>query len=47
MASLFVHLFTSDVTKYLSFNAVDGSYVFVKGKVQTCHSCSEGAGDSY
>ncbi|KAG2285472.1 hypothetical protein Bca52824_045076 [Brassica carinata] len=27
-------LIHTDVTKYLSFKAVDGSYVFVKGKVQ-------------
>ena len=30
-------LIHTDVTKYLSFKAVDGSYVFVKGKVQAFH----------
>lgn len=32
-------LIHTDVTKYLSFKAVDGSYVFVKGKVQASNSC--------
>ncbi|CAN6843758.1 unnamed protein product, partial [Brassica oleracea var. botrytis] len=32
MASLFVHLFTSDVTKYLSFNAVDEATFSLKGR---------------
>lgn len=32
-------LIHTDVTKHLSFKAVDGSYVFVKGKVQACHLC--------
>ena len=32
-------LIHTDVTKYLSFKAVDGSYVFVKGKVKASHSC--------
>ena len=33
-------LIHTDVTKYLSFKAVDGSYVFVKGKVKGSHSCT-------